>query len=51
MTGRRGRVDDAAVEPIRDTATTAHRAFAVLLGALILLCLAASFAYAATAGA
>jgi hypothetical protein len=43
--------DSGGVQPIRSTDSAAHRAFALLAGGLILLCVLALVGYAATAGA
>jgi aromatic ring-cleaving dioxygenase len=45
-----GASDPVRVHPLRSADTSGHRAFAVWVGSLILLCVVVSFAYAATAG-
>jgi hypothetical protein len=45
-----GALDAGGVQSLRSAAMSGHRAFAVLAGSLIVLCVAASFAYAAAAG-
>jgi hypothetical protein len=42
--------DAGGVQSLRSAAMSGHRAFAVVAGSLIVLCVAASFAYAAAAG-